>query len=296
MKLLVIGSDGQLGSEYIAHPEEGGYSATGLTHSDIEISDMESINNALDSLDFDILVNTAAYHGYVAYNDKSPDKYMRVNVIGPAKLAAYAERKQKVFVHFSTDYVFSGNTLRAEESFAESDIPWPSNLYSLSKYFGELIVPQYSSSYFIFRVASIYGVTGCRAKNNSNFVDMILTKLSEDKPIEVVDDIVMSPTSTRSIVEKTLQVLRTQKFGLYHLAGSGSCSWYDFAVRIALEAGYPPERIKRASTKGVKQDISRGNNTSLTNSMLKSNGFGDLKRWDESLHDYIASRQNRVSK
>lgn len=291
MKVLVIGADGQLGYEFMRLAPRLGYQVIGLEHRQVEIADRDNLRGVLRSYEWDVIVNTAAYHGERAYQDPRPERYYAVNVFGPYFLAEYAAEQGKVLVHFSTDYVFSGNELEAPKAFTESDCPRPASLYAASKYAGEAIIPTVLERHFIVRVASLYGERGCKAKNGDNFVEMVIRRLESGETLEVVDDVRMSPTSAPSAVEKVIQLLRTQEYGLYHVAGAGECSWYQFAIAIAQYLGYPAERVRRASTKTIKQDVKRGQNTALRNARLEEKGLGNLASWEENLAAYLEARK-----
>ena len=287
MHIVIIGEDGQLGTDFMDSSIDLGYKVTGLTHSDLEIADRKQVFKVLSDIDFDVIINTSAYHGYKAYEDNSPIKYYSVNTFGPYYLAQYVEENDKCLVHFSTDYVFSGNICSGDYSYTENDNPEPSNLYAASKLAGEKIISTIANNYFIFRLASLYGSRGCKAKNNSNFVELTLKKLYNNEKMEIVDDIIMSPTSTKSVIIKTIELLKSEKHGLYHLSGSGKCSWYDFALKIAELSGLDMDLIVRSSYKKVEQKINRGKNTSLLNNKLINNGFDDLPNWQDCLKDYL---------
>ena len=290
MRLLIIGANGQLGSDFVRYQNQLGYEAIALMRKDIDISIKESVYEALNKYDFDIIINTAAYHGKNAYNDDLPQKHYAINAFGAYYLANYTKEKNKILVHISTDYVFSGNSLSSNKSFCEQDLPKPANLYATSKLAGEHLIQMVWDKYFIFRVASLYGHKGCSAKNSSNFVEMVINKLSKGEKMQIVDDIFMSPTSTKSVVFKTLEVIKTDKYGLYHLAGAGSCSWYEFACEIAKTMDLPLELITPSNTNQIKQEVERGKNTSLTNKNLIDNGFEDLPHWKDNLIEYIKER------
>ena len=293
MKLLVIGYDGQLGYDFMQYSDDLDYEVIGLNEDDFDVSKREDVFSKLSKLDFDTIINTSAYHGYKAYKDNSPKKFYSVNTFGPYYLAEYARMNDRILVHFSTDYVFSGNMLQKSKSFTENDLPKPANLYASSKLAGENIIPLICNKYYIIRIASIYGHKGCKAKNNSNFVEMVIGKLENNEIMEVVDDIIMSPTSTKTIVEWTINIIEKSKFGLYHLAGSGSCSWYEFAKEICAYLNYPSDLIQKSSTKEVKQEIQRGKNTSLKNLKFIDSNISDLPNWKKNLYEYLDERSIR---
>jgi len=287
MKLLVIGSDGQLGTEYVRRADSLGYQTVEPAEK-LDVADEASIARALDGLEFDVIVNTAAYHGYRAYADHSPQRHLAVNAHGPYYLGRYAERRGKTLLHFSTDYVFSGSSASRAGGFRETDRPEPANLYAASKLAGESLIAIATKRFYVCRVASLYGSRGCKAKKRSNFVDTVLARLSNGETMEVVDDIVMSPTSAISVVRKTAELITTGQFGLYHLAGSGSCSWYDLAVEIARHRGLPRDLLVPKPSRDVKHGVERGNNTALANANLIESGLADLPPWQTSLHEYLA--------
>lgn len=290
MKLLVIGYDGQLGYDFLDYSTRLGYEVVGINEQDCDISQRKEVFNKLSQLDFDIIVNTAAYHGYKAYKDISPSRFYQVNTFGPYYLSEFAKENDKTLVHFSTDYVFSGNSVSSEYSFTEDDKPMPANLYASSKLAGENIIPLILNKHYIIRIASIYGHKGCKAKNNSNFVEMVISKLIKKESLNIVDDIIMSPTSTKSIVNWTLKILEKENYGLYHLAGSGKCSWFEFAKEICGYMGYNSDLIIQSSTKKVKQEIHRGKNTSLRNNKMIDKDIENLQNWKINLHEYLDER------
>ncbi len=295
MRLLIIGGNGQLGSDFNRYAPLLKYEVCNLTHEDVEITNRDSVFNTLNTLNFDVIINTATYHGQKAYEDKTPDNSYAVNMFGPFYLAQYAQEHGKKFVHFSTDYVYSGNVDCPEGGFSEEDLPIPGNIYGTSKLAGEHLVGITCEQSLIIRVASLYGYNGCRAKNNSNFVEMMMAKMRNHENIKVVDDIFMSPTSTKSIVQWTVKLLENNQTGLYHLAGSGGCSWYDLTIAIAKFLNYPENLIERSSTRHIQQEVKRGNNTALHNKKLQKTLGSNLPHWQECLHEYLTERDKYIT-
>ena len=209
-----------------------------------------------------------------------------------ATLLSTPRLNNQYLVHFSTDYVFSGQICTDDYSFTELDLPKPNILYGSSKLAGETIIPTITKNYFTFRIASLYGHRGCKSKNRSNFPELVLQTLQSNEEITVVDDIFMSPTSTKSIVDRTVDLLDSGKCGLYHLSGSGRCSWYEFALRIADYEGYKQEQVIRSPTKSIQQATDRGQNTSLENRSLVERGFRNLSPWEDNLYEYLEIRKS----
>ena len=292
MRLLVVGADGQLGHDFLRLAGALGYEAEGVTEPEVDVADRASVVAALERRAFDVVVNTAAYHGPVAYRDPRPERFYAVNVAGPYFLAEAAAARGAALVHFSTDYVFSGNTPPAAGAFTEADVPRPASLYAASKLAGEQVIPVALERHLVCRIASLYGIRGTKAKGYTNFVEGVAGRLGAGETMEVVGDIRMSPTSTTSVVRKVVELLRGDCWGLHHLAGSGSCSWYEFAAAIADELGLPRRLLTESSSGDVAQDTARGRNTALRNTRLQAAPPGDLAPWRENLRAYLDERRH----
>jgi dTDP-4-dehydrorhamnose reductase len=131
-------------------------------------------------------------------------------------------------VHYSTDYVFDGTK---RSPYLETDVPAPLNVYAVSKLAGEHLVVNSGANALVLRISGIYGRVPCRAKGG-NFITT-MQKAARTRPeVRVVNDEVLSPTPTRLIAERTLDLLHQQAHGLLHLTAAGSCSWHEFATVI----------------------------------------------------------------
>jgi len=290
--IVVIGSNGQLGNDLVHVAREQERQVVGLTHSDIEITDALSVQHALDRLAPPMVINTAAVHG--ANQSTSADQlaFYNVNAIGVWHLARWCWQHDAVFVHYSTDYVFGAEKNR-ERPYVETDAPCPTNIYGTSKLAGEQMTRAFCPNHYILRIASVYGATGCRAKNNSNFVLMTLGKIREGQDMQVVIDQYMSPTWTRAAALKTFEMIDAHApFGLYHLAGSGVCTWYEFACEIVRIAGGKIAVEPTTTPADRPVDIFlRPRYTALDNAHLRLAGLQDMARWQDGLKSFIGQIQ-----
>ena len=290
--IVVIGSNGQLGSDLVRVCREAGRDVVGLTHSEIEIGDAGAVERVLSVLRPSVVLNTAARQGAGTYSAGEQDAYFRVNALAVWNLALWCQGHGCVLVHYSTDYVFGGERLRARP-YTEADLPCPLNAYGISKLSGEYFVHAFCPKHYVIRVASLYGKAGSRAKGSSNFVKMVLSKAHSGEPLTVVDDQLMSPTWTRSVATKTLELMdRNADPGLYHMAGSGACSWYELAREIVRVAGLAAE-VRPVTTPPEEPGslFLRPRCTALENARLRASGMGDLPHWRESLEQYIRTEE-----
>lgn len=287
-RIGILGARGQLGVDLVAVGRALGRSVLEFNRPELDVTNPASIQAALDPVRPDVIINTTAAHG--AKQDTAADQraFFDVNALGAWHLARWCWRHDAMFVHYSTDYVFGTERTRALP-YIEADVPCPTTLYGASKVAGERLVSAFCPRHYILRIASVYGTAGCRAKNNSNFVKLVLSKLRAGEAMKVVDDQFMSPTWARTAAEKTFELLDSgAPFGLYHLAGSGSCSWYEFAREIVrLAGGMIP--VERATTPLDRpEDVSlRPRYTALDNANLRHAGLADLPPWQASLRRFI---------
>lgn len=232
-KILLIGKNGQLGWELLhALPCLGEVQA--LDRHDIDLSDGAAIRDLVRTVRPEIIVNAAAYTN-VDGAESNVDVAMNVNGVGPGILARELRSAGgKLIVHYSTDYVFNGNS---ERPYTEEDPVDPVNAYGLTKLAGEQEIAASGCPHLIFRTQWLYA---SRAKN---FLLSILKLAREGKPLRVVYDQFGAPTNARMLAELTALALRKARSeavqdisGIYHVSAAGQTSWYEFTRAILEEA------------------------------------------------------------
>ena len=291
--IVIIGSLGQLGMDLMLEGDRRGEDLVGLNPPQIDIADPISVESTLNPLSPKVVINTAAAHGAKQDMAEEQRHFFNVNALGAWNLARWCWRQDALLVHFSTDYVFGAEESR-QQPYTENDIPCPVNLYGASKAAGESLVNAFCPRHYILRVASLYGHKGCRAKNNSNFVKTMLGKVQRGEPLKVVSDQFVSPTWTKAVAVKTYELLEVQPSpDIYHMAGSGACSWFDFASEIVkLVQGSILVEPTTTPTPEPRQLFLRPRYTALVNQNLRRAGLSDLPHWSESLNHCLNEMQN----
>lgn len=284
MRILLTGAGGQLAHDLKACL--AGETLFALARAELDITDAAAVRAALARHRPDCLINTAAYNR-VDDAEAEPAAAFAVNAAGVEHLARAAATAGAVLVHFSTDYVFDG---AQRAPYVETDAPNPLSVYARSKRAGEEAVQRRCEKYFLIRTCGLYGVAGSRNKGG-NFVERMLRFAQQGKPLRVVNDQVLTPTSTRDLAEKLLPLLRTRRYGLYHMTNAGECSWYDFAREIFRVAGVAAD-VQPVSTAAFAARARRPPYSVLDNAAYRAAGFPDFRPWPEALADYI--RQRRV--
>ncbi|MBC7128953.1 MAG: dTDP-4-dehydrorhamnose reductase [Thermoplasmatales archaeon] len=277
MKVAIIGAKGQLGSDIA---KEFGEDAIPLTHEEVEVTNLEGLK-ILKEIKPDTVINTAAFHK-VDDCEVYPEKTFNVNTFGAYNVAKICNEIDAINVYISTDFVFDG---RKKEPYTEEDIPNPINIYGISKYGGEIITCNYSKKYYVIRVASLYGKAGASGKGG-NFVNNMIKKANNKEPINVVDDIIMSPTYTKDVAVTLKKFLDIEpSFGIYHMVNNGFCSWYEFAKKI-FEIMEMDIKVNPIKSDQLKLIAKRPLFSALKNKKIEKIGL-KMPDWEDALKRYI---------
>jgi len=285
MKIAVIGANGQLGADVAREFTRNGDDVCKLSHANIEIGSLQSVNDVLGQLRPQIIVNTAAMHN-VESCEKEPLRAYEVNGLGSRNLAQVARQIDAVFAHVSTDYVFDGSK---KEPYLEADPALPLNVYGNTKLAGEAFIRASVDRFFILRTSALYGTNPCRAKGGRNFVELMLKLAGERDELRVVDDEFVSPTSTSELARQIVVLSKTDNFGLYHATAEGCCTWYEFAAKIFNLAGVKT-KLTVASPNEFPSKVPRPKYSVLENHALKTLGLNSFQTWEEGLRSYLSSR------
>ncbi|TIC78502.1 dTDP-4-dehydrorhamnose reductase [Crenobacter intestini] len=285
-KILVTGTNGQLGFELRRALAPLG-TVCAHTRETLNLADPAAIVRVLDQVQPRIIVNPAAYTA-VDKAESDAATAMAVNAEAPGILAEWAAAHDALLIHYSTDYVFSGE---GDRPWREDDTPAPRSVYGQSKWLGEQAVREMTGHHLILRSGWVFGVHG------ANFLKTILRLAHERDQLTVVADQIGAPTSAALIADVTAQIIAsydrpTEKFeyGTYHLAAQGETSWHAYAQRVvrrAIAQGYPlklaPEAIKPIASKDYPLPAARPAYSRLDCSKLMRNFGLPLPRWEDGV-------------
>ena len=206
----------------------------------------------------------------------------QVNAYGQRNLTIAAEKVGAKICYVSTDYVFDGN---ATEPYEEHALVNPIGVYGKSKYAGEQLTQSLSTKFFIVRTAWVYGEYG------PNFVKTMLRLASERDELGVVSDQIGSPTYTVDLAEFIIELVQTEKYGVYHCTNGGSCSWYEFAKAIFEESGIEI-KVSSLTTNQYPTPAKRPSYSVLSDSALKLNNFQPIRHWRGGLKAFLNNAKN----
>ncbi len=277
MKVLVTGAYGQLGLDVVKALEKTKDQVLGAGRDDFDITDEAEVRSAVLSFHPDIIVHCAAYTA-VDKAEKEEELCFLVNQTGTKNLAMAAREADAKLVYISTDYVFEGT---GTEFYKVNDSTNPLGAYGRSKLAGEQEVQKLLEKFFIIRVSWIYGIHG------NNFVKTMLRLSEKQDEVQVVNDQIGSPTYTRDIADKIIEMISTEKYGIYHLTCEGTCSWADFAREIFFQEGKATV-VKDITTKEFNAAAARPLNSRLSKESLDDAGFSRLPHWKDSLRSFLS--------
>lgn len=235
MRVLLLGANGQLGSDIVRLWRDPAITLIPATRSDADVTDGEAITRLITAAAPGAVINTTAFHN-LPQAEADPETCFRVNVLGGWNVARAARAVGAAVVQVSTDYVFDGEK---RAPYLEDDARRGVNVYGSAKMATEDVVRQANRESLIVRVSGLYGLAGSAGKGG-NFVETMLRLAREGNPIRVVSDQVTAPTNTAEIAEALLPAVKGGLRGTIHLAASGGCSWHEFAAAIFEIAGIQP--------------------------------------------------------
>lgn len=254
MRIVLFGKNGQLGweSQRIL-PILGEVIALG--RDEVDVSDLHNVRKTLNELKPNLIINTSAYTEV----DRAEIEFelaMKINAISPGVMAETARKLGAVFIHYSTDYVFDG---KKDIAYTENDPTYPLNTYGKSKLTGEENIKQAGDACLILRTSWVYSLRG------SSFVNKVLGWARKNENLKIVSDQISSPTWARMLAGITslmlaqnnanlLEIVR-ERHGVYHLAGAGYTSRYEWAKQILANDPNGSEQVVRNLEPALSEDF-----------------------------------------
>jgi dTDP-4-dehydrorhamnose reductase len=225
MKVLIIGSNGQLGWELLRTCPDN-ITIFEADHPTIDICDRSTISNWINTSSPDCIINAAAYTD-VDKAEKEENRAFQINHLGAENLALEAKQAKIHLVHISTDFVFSGEQ---SKPYKPDDKPCPGSVYGRSKLEGELSIKK-----ILDRKAMIIRTAWLYSSHGNNFVKNMLNLMKGNSNIKVIDEQIGTPTWAHGLARAIWIAVEKKLYGTFHYTDAGVASWYDFAVAIQEE-------------------------------------------------------------
>ncbi|MGY3795199.1 dTDP-4-dehydrorhamnose reductase [uncultured Aquimarina sp.] len=279
MKILVTGSDGQLGRcIHLLAKKKSNIDFFFTNSLTLDITDKNSIEYYFLKNNIDYVINCAAYTN-VEEAEKEPKKALLVNAEGVKNIAEICKKHDVTLLHISTDYVFDG---KKNTHYTEEDEPKPINKYGKSKLFGEMYVQEILDKHFIIRTSWLYSQFG------KNFFKTISEKSNVQDEFTITTAEKGTPTNANDLALFLLEIIeqRSSNYGVYHFSNLGSATWYDFAKEILILSGKLGE-IRLKKTDNYPTFAKRPVYSVLSKRKIIENFDFDILNWKESLKKLI---------
>ena len=280
MKVLVTGIGGQLGHDCMLElKKDSFFNGFGVDINDLDITNEDDVLNFVRKIRPDVIIHCAAWTN-VDGAEKSKEKAYSVNVLGTKYIVEAAKFVNAKVLYISTDYVFDGSGSKPFQTESKTN---PLNYYGITKLGGEENVRNYKKS-FIVRTSWVFGLNG------NNFVKTMINLSEKNDELSIVGDQVGSPTYTKDLAVLIVNMIRTEKYGIYHATNEGFCSWAEFANEIFKKLNrtisihnVTTEEFERIRPNQAKRPL----NSRLDKTCLDGAGFKRLPTWEDALSRYL---------
>lgn len=276
MKVLVTGVGGQLGYDVMKELKKREIDCCGADRAEFDITDFQATKDFITAYMPDAVIHCSAYTA-VDKAEEEIELCRAVNAEGTENIAKVCKDIDAKMVYISTDYVFPGT---GEHFYEPDDSTAPCNVYGETKLEGELAVKGLLEKYFIVRISWVFGING------NNFIKTMLKLGISRKELSVVADQVGSPTYTADLAILLVDMVLTEKYGIYHATNEGICSWADFAEKIFAAAGLAV-KVNHITSEEYPTKATRPKNSRMSKNKLVKNGFNRLPSWEDAVERYV---------
>ncbi len=274
--ILLVGQTGKVGSDIKSLLELNNIPFIGISSKDLNLLNLDDIKEYLKNKEFDCIINASAYTKVDLAEDEK-DKCEIINHLASNEFASYCAKYNAKYVLYSTDYVFDG---KKEGEYEVNDFKNPLNEYGKSKDKAENDALKINPKTYIVRVSWVFGI------KNDNFISKIIKLSKTQKELRVVNDQVGSPTYSKDIAKFTLELIKTDKYGIYHYTNSDYCSFFELA-KYSLSLINSSTPIYPCDSNYFKVKAKRPLNSKLSKNSLIENGFKMPRSYKDAVKEYI---------
>lgn len=274
--ILITGAKGQLGYDFqrLFNEIKEEYIATDVD--DLDITDIKKVREFVKNKNISLIINCAAYNN-VDKAEEEPEFCRKLNTYAPRNLAIIANEIGADYITYSTDFVFDG---KKKTPYTEEDIPNPLSVYGKTKLEGEKEVFRVKINSFVVRTSWVFGVA------NNNFNKQVINWSKLKDKLSIVDDQVSSPTYSKDLAYYSWELIKTKKYGLYHLSNDGEASKYDQAKYVLNKIRWQG-KLNRAKTRDFNLKAARAEYTKLDSSKLEKTINKKILTWQDGIDKFL---------
>ncbi len=277
-KVLIIGAKGMLGQALL----QEFIGATGWDREEIDIANYVEVREKIKKFAPDVLINAAAYNAVdkIEEDVAAYDLARKINGEAVGELAKIAKEIGAIFVHYSTDYVFDGDS---KEGYAENATPCPLSKYGETKFLGEKLLQEFGEKYYLIRLSRFFGKSGTGEGTKKSFVEVMLDLYNQGRhEFDLVDEELSSPTYAPDAAQFTHELIESWRpWGIYHGNNAGTCTWHGFSQEIFKIKNLEPKLNAVASSK-FPRPAKRPQFSVLINTKMPGQ-----RSWQEALKEYL---------
>ena len=278
MKIFVSGAEGALGREMTGLLSKERIEYIGIDIKQLDITDLSRTRELLLKHRPDTILHFAAVSDVDSCEDDR-DSAFRVNALSCKGLAEIANELDAKMLYTSTNFIFDGNT---KEPYTESSQPNPVNEYGRTKLLGEKYTMDVCKRYFVVRTSWLFG------QNAKTYISRFLAMKDKPEAINVISDLRASFTYIKHLSEAILKIIKSEKFGLYHVVNKGIGSWFDFVERakesMKFKTEIMPVKLHELDLKAARPLFSP-----LSSDKYEGQFSSQMASWEEAQDDFVYS-------
>ena len=277
MRVLLIGSNGQLGNDFRKLFDKKNIEYTATDYKELNIVNGTDLEKFIkENGNFTHIINCAAYND-VDKAENEIEQCFKVNDEAPLIISRYAKKMEAIFVTYSTDFIFDG---RKKSPYLEEDIISPLSVYGKSKSnMEEKILKEYKKI-LVIRTSWLFGVGG------NNFNKQVINWSKSRNTLNIVDDQVSAPTYSADLAEFSWKLIQTEKYGLYHITNSGEASKYDQAKYVLEKIGWEG-KLNRAKTVDFNLPAKRPEYSKLSSEKVEKLLGEKIPTWQSGIDRFL---------
>lgn len=274
--ILITGAKGQLGYDFQRLFDEIDEKYIATDRDDLDITDIEKVREFVKDKNITLIINCAAYNN-VDKAEEEPEICKKLNTYAPRDLAIVAKEIGADYITYSTDFVFDG---KKKAPYTEENIPNPLSVYGKSKYEGEKEVFKVKPDSFVVRTSWLFGIA------NNNFNKQVINWSKSKDELSIVDDQISSPTYSKDLAYYSWELIKTKKYGLYHLSNGGEASKYNQGKYVLAKIDWQG-KLNRAKTKDFNLKAKRAEYTKLDSSKLEKVIDKKIPSWENGIDRFL---------
>ena len=284
-KIIVLGSNGQLGRTIKETAGTENFELSFFSRSDIDITSKENLAAVFEHSNFDYCINCAAYTNVEGAEENFEDAFL-INAEGVRNIAEICYSKNVKLIQISTDYVFDG---KKGKPYTTNDETNPINQYGRSKLKGEFYIKELLNEFYIIRTSWLYSLYG------KNFFKTIISKIIKGETLNITTEEEGTPTSCVDLSEFILEIIKSDltPYGIYNFSANDSTTWFGFAQEIVRNL--TPKKLDKIQPTKKFKTLAERPKYSVFNLQKTEKIYKKLNSWEKSVRLMVENYKSQIT-